>query len=410
VKYCSFDTRFLFNTINAFIPLGIDLNRPNQEQKTPFQLLLDIKDVPVNEMLRLVQLGANPNATNSLGHTLLHVLVARNESKYDHNSFFGGYTYLLDDYVKKLVQKHRVSVDVKNGQDQTPLQFLLDNNRYDQYFAHNATLLVTLGASPDTISANGQTLLHALITGNTSISRSDGSYLLDDDIKRLVQKNLVAVEVKNTQGQTPLQFLLDSNQYDEKFTHNAMLLVSLGAHLGTKNVKGHTLIDILEANTSHASSKAAIKELIGKYSAETLGGNYHDKKQIVAPLEAYTSPTKLSYFTRQHVDRAGEIIKLIIDSKGLDQIEALLQTQLDLITQCFMDAMHPEGDSKLAAHFASSKALTEKVSKHKSPEDGGYYKAVNDSLTILTAIKNEREEREQNRVEEGSAQYQYGQL
>lgn len=78
----------------------VDVNCKNSEGKTPLECLIGQYNFYAKDALFLVRLGANPNTTNYLGESLLHLLL---KSKNDHSL-----------YIKELITKYHLDVTKKD--------------------------------------------------------------------------------------------------------------------------------------------------------------------------------------------------------------------------------------------------------------------------------------------------------
>lgn len=175
---------------------GADFNvrsPAKQGGRTALELLLNQAQPDFPAMMHLVELGANPNSTNSKGETLLHLLI----KEYVH-------THKADvkERITRLVSVFNADLSVNNREAQTPLQWVLDCNQ--KIPVEDFMLLIRLGADANTRTKNNTPLLHRLALRANHIGF----------IEEIVSKHQADINSKNKNKQTILDIALSKEPRD----------------------------------------------------------------------------------------------------------------------------------------------------------------------------------------------------
>jgi len=121
------------------------------------------------------------------------------------------------------------------------LQELLSTN--PKFEPSDALSLLKLGADPTVKNKDGQTLLHILLI---RIQKEDPQELFRSTIRALIEDlqkdHDHIIDIKNNNGDTPLQALIKTNDYS---IFDAIFLVQLGANAHVQDNQGNTLLHIL---------------------------------------------------------------------------------------------------------------------------------------------------------------------
>lgn len=239
--------RSFYQIRNLVQKYNVDINSTNKGGLTPLQMLTSNPILHTGNALQLVGLGANPYLPNIAGNPLLHALVC-----YDHYQIKSHNI----DAIKDLVSVYNVDINCKNDKGQTPLQLLINQNKW---YTDQALTLVRLGAHPNTTDLNGESLLHLLVNYDKNGIKSHNR----SAIITLVSILKADINATNKKGETALQSLMNNPKGFK--ARDALLLVSLGADKNTQNAKGETLLHLLA--TRKEDNSAAIDILIKKYHA-----------------------------------------------------------------------------------------------------------------------------------------------
>ncbi len=242
--------------------------------KTVLQNLINQKTWYTSEMIRLVELGADPNTQDENGQSLIHLLVS-----YD----YGQIKNHNRQAIKALVNHYSADVDSPNREGFTPLQCLLNRKTW---YTKDALDLVQLGANPNTQNKDGQSLIHLLV----NYESGKIAYHNQRAIETLVNRYKVDVDALNREGLTPLQCLLNRKTW---YTKDALDLVQLGANPNTKNKDGQSLIHLLVSYDSRKiapHNQRAIETLVKHHKADINSLN----SEGLTPLQCLMSQEKWS--------------------------------------------------------------------------------------------------------------------
>lgn len=156
----------------------------------------------------LVKLGANPHHRDHKGQSILHYLFASTRRP-DPSEF-----------VKHVIHKDRIPINVQDHIGYTPLVTFIKNGDLD-----GAKLLLALGADPNIKDKYGNTAVMA------SCQRSDYKML------RLILDYGGNPDIQNNDGETPLIFLSRNQSWNE-----VSLLLDYGANPNIQNRQGNTAL------------------------------------------------------------------------------------------------------------------------------------------------------------------------
>lgn len=99
----------------------------------------------IDDLMKMIRLGANPNTRTKSGMAPIHMLICSN------------FKYALE-----LLEKHPASIHFKNSEG-TPIQLLLNNRHTHPSSADDYINLVRCGADPESVDKEGISLLTALL-------------------------------------------------------------------------------------------------------------------------------------------------------------------------------------------------------------------------------------------------------
>lgn len=115
--------------------------------------LLNKPKIILKEVYKLIEQGEDPRVKTDAGNTLLHILANHNLTTY-------GMCFLAT-----LINVHKLDINAKNEEGQTPLQILINKKKWS---ARDALFLVGLGADPAITDSNGRPLIHLLANTKTT--------------------------------------------------------------------------------------------------------------------------------------------------------------------------------------------------------------------------------------------------
>ena len=270
---CDKEKWFKVSTIVRFlVSQGVDVNVEDYMGRTPLQAVLAMADDFMHVFLHkdrieesnkhdkiirflhdyvdvvklLISQGADVNARDGWGRTLLHSVLTRGDDlmyaffnkgwieKYKEFGEHDEITRLFHEYVdKKYVKVVRLLVfkgaDV-NAMDQrgdSPLYNAIWNN--NELASTLVNFLVFNGANVNAVNNNGWTPLHrAVCRGNSNVAR-------------LLVSQGAKVNVKNKDGNTPLHFAVKKECTDDTLVR---FLIDAGADMNTENNDGRTPLDL----------------------------------------------------------------------------------------------------------------------------------------------------------------------
>ncbi|KAK4465124.1 ankyrin-2 [Cladorrhinum samala] len=195
------------------------------------------------EMVRLLlEAGADPNAEDDDGGTLLHIP----------RRLGNGWAI-----VKLLIEEAKLDINKRRGRDgRTPLMLYLDDNR--NLHAEALKLIEEYGADCSMADHRGTTCLHILAanfntwTGTRSLDRRATRARLLEIASKLVARG-ADVNKRDNQGQAPIHFLKSADAVKH--------FVGLGADIEAKDGHGNTILRIWFQQTRAQSSEMIRNEL-----------------------------------------------------------------------------------------------------------------------------------------------------
>jgi len=227
----------LIKTFNA------DIHAWDKYNNTPLKCLIS-GAFNVNDAMKLIRLGANPNTKDKNGDSLLHILVRNNTND------------VYDKVIEELIKIFKVDIHAWDKDGYTPLKCLMNGKGL---FTDIAVMkLIRLGADSNTKDKNGDSLLHILVHNN-----KNGEY--DKTIDELIKKFNADIHAWDKNAYTPLKCLMNNDSFN---ANAAMKLVRLGANPNTKDKNGDSLLHILIRNNKNGEYDKHIDELMG-YNNDT---------------------------------------------------------------------------------------------------------------------------------------------
>ena len=196
----------------------ISVNTTNNDQRTPLMLAC-FDGGHLDNMKTLIQYGADINARDINGSTLLH-FASR---------------YAVQEIVEFLLKSNPISVNANNNTQATPLMFAcMDGGRLD-----NMKTLIQYGADINARDINGETLLHLACR-----------YAEQEIVEFLLKSNQISVNATNNTQATPLMFAcFNGGRLD-----NMKTLIQYGADISARDINGETLL--------HLASRYAEQKII----------------------------------------------------------------------------------------------------------------------------------------------------
>lgn len=240
-------------------------------------------------LLDLIHQGADSNVKDSSGNSVLHCFILHKVDR---------------ELIRKLVIQYKANVEIKNKKGHTSLQVLMDN----PCNIGEAMTLVRLKANPDTKDSKGCPLLHRLIISHAS----------HQIIREMVETFKADIEIKDQQGQTALQCLMNEPSCT---VMDAVNLVRLGANPTTKDKNGNSLLD---RAISSQTSPEIIQELnyqIQKSANSSSQNNTKDGLDIID-----TGEYKYSSVSRWFEPKSGKEKK---QQEKLDAMKEKIQKKME---------------------------------------------------------------------------------
>lgn len=230
-----------------------DIEIVNVNGWTPFQSALNNPGVFMLALIELILLGAKSDVLSVNGDSFLQrVIYPANNPNNVHGR-----------RISQLVKEKKIILDFPNGSGLTPLQMLMD---MQNLFYPSIECLLSLGANPDQLNSNGDSLLHLL---PLNLTYSSHLFLFD-----LIKKYKANIHVKNASGQTPLEYVLDRTPLHVDL---ALQLITLGADELSINKEGKTIFEMLAGKEHQYSSQLAnLKRIREKRKA--LKSNIHQAR------------------------------------------------------------------------------------------------------------------------------------
>ena len=184
----------------------ISVNTTNNDQETPLMLAC-LNGGRLDNMKTLIQYGADINARDINGSTLLH-LASR---------------YAEQEIVEFLLKLNQISVNATNNNQRTPLMFAC----FDGGHLDNMKTLIQYGADINARDINGSTLLHFA-----------SRYAEQEIVEFLLKSNPISVNATNNIQATPLMFAcMDGGRLD-----NMKTLIQYGADINARDLNDKTLL------------------------------------------------------------------------------------------------------------------------------------------------------------------------
>ncbi|NBW56842.1 ankyrin repeat domain-containing protein [bacterium] len=161
----------LKNEIDFLLTLNVDINLGWQDQPTPLEIALSLRDMDMIQLL--IDKGANIHLLDAKGNTLLMRTV--------YLGYLEGVDYLM---------AQGIDINTQNHKGQTALHIALENR-----CSGIASLLIQKGINSSLIDNYGRTALHIA---------ADKNYL---NIIQLLVKRGASLDIKNSKSKTPLTIL-----------------------------------------------------------------------------------------------------------------------------------------------------------------------------------------------------------
>lgn len=209
-----------------------------------------------DHLMAAVKAGGNPNIQGQNGNTILHRFAVDK---------------INPELITALVKTYNAKLNIKNKAGKTPLHALMDTN----CIIHDVMTLVRLGADPDTKDSNGNPLLNRLVLSNASAKV----------IEEFINEHHGNVNIKDFEGETSLQILMNSNCTVKQ----ALQLVQLGADPTTKDKHGTSLLERFKASNAPAEIIHELEQAIEKKLANNHKSNPRSASAINTGEYTYTS-------------------------------------------------------------------------------------------------------------------------
>lgn len=226
---------------------GADIDIQNAEGNTPLQCVMN-SPFSINDTLQLINLRANPNKKNNEGTPFLHILAKKCASEKDK-----GY-----EIIKEVVEKCHADIDIKDAEDFTLLQRLMNG----AFSIQEAMQYVRLGANPNQTNKNGDSLLDLL-----AINAEKDTLPEEDlkDIKELIEVHQAKLGIEKAIHLISLKHLLNKSVFH---VETAMTFIRQGEDPNTQNALGDTLLHMLVRQNTQNQYQSFIHKLIKIYYAD----------------------------------------------------------------------------------------------------------------------------------------------
>ena len=260
---------------------GMPVDVKNAQGQTPLMCV-----AREDTAIILVQRGADVNAKDTSGGTILHKAVQQN----------------WRNLIGLLLERKIGLIDVKNAQGQSPLMCVTQEN--------TAMLLVQRGADVNAKDTSGGTILHKAVQQNWS-----------DLIGLLLEGKIGLIDVKNAQGQTPLMCVARED--------TAIILVQRGADVNAKDTSGGTIL--------HKAVQQNWRNLIGLLLERKIGLIDVKNAQGQSPLMCVTQENTAMLLVQRGADvnakdtSGGTILHKAVQQNWSDLIGLLLEGKIGLI-------------------------------------------------------------------------------
>ena len=184
----------------------ISVNATNNNQATPLMFACS-NGGHLDNMETLIQYGADINARDIDGETLLHYASR----------------YSKQEIVEFLLKLNQISINATNNNQATPLMFAC----FDGGHLDNMETLIQYGADINVRFNDGSTLLHYA-----------SRYSKQDIIEFLLKLNQISVNATNNNQATPLMFACSNGDHLD----NMETLIQYGADINARDIDGKTLL------------------------------------------------------------------------------------------------------------------------------------------------------------------------
>lgn len=215
--HCFINPSFNYQAVRALKQCGADINIQDASGKTAMQLLLQKTPIDFNEVMQLIDLGADPNSKNRQGDSILHLLTHKLMETHDPR---------YKSMIEKLVIEYKASLGIRNHIKRTPFEMVLTDHQGNALIG-DIMLFVRLGADPNLGRRDGNPLLHLFALQHDSLHY----------IQELVVNHNADINIQNSKKQTILDIALSKRP--------RCLKSIWGYHALGANLKGRTFEDVI---------------------------------------------------------------------------------------------------------------------------------------------------------------------
>ena len=280
---------------------GADANAKDNNGNTLLHITVGVR-IPTSTPLTLAQAqllldnGADVNTKDNNGNTPLHKVISRTDL-----SFRGAIAELI-----QLLLDNGADVNTKDNNGNTPLNMVISRTDLSGRTTELIQLLLDNGADVNTKDNNGNTPL------NMVISRTDLSGRTTELIQLLLD-NGADVNTKDNNGNTPLNMVISRTDLSGRTTELIQLLLDNGADVNTKDNNDNTPLHIAVGDQIPAETTLTLARLLLDNGADTNARDNNDN----TPLHRMISPMDPLMDRRERTntrEAATELMQLLLDN------------------------------------------------------------------------------------------------